>query len=178
MNECKEDGKFVYPYSFSKLLGHLRTYFHLPYRKTADPVTPHAPNTVSSITDYSNRMGRINRLNIKISQDFNIHDNDFVIAIDCTGMKVSNRGEWIRYKLNVKRGCLEIHLAVDIKKKRILSLKIISEQVDHGKVFPELADDITIKQNKELETTIMDGSFISNRNFQFYHLGKLSLQLW
>ncbi|HET9774422.1 MAG TPA: hypothetical protein VFP25_05495 [Nitrososphaeraceae archaeon] len=114
MNECKEDGKFVYPYSFSKLLGHLRTYFHLPYRKTADPVTAHAPNTVSSITDYSNRMGRINRLNIKISQDNNIHDIDFVITIDSTGMKVTNGEEWIRYKLNVKTSYIKIHLAVDI----------------------------------------------------------------
>lgn len=35
------------------------------------------------------------------------------------------------------------------------------------KVFPELADDITIKQNKEVETAIMEGSYVSNKNFQF-----------
>lgn len=43
----------------------------------------------------------------------------FVIAIDSTaGIKVSNRGEWIRHKWNVKRGYLKIHVAVDIKKER------------------------------------------------------------
>ena len=37
------------------------------------------------------------------------------------------------------------------KRKRILSLKVTSEQVHDGKVLPELVDDITIKQNKIVE---------------------------
>ena len=69
--------------------------------------------------------------------------------------------------MNVKRGYLKIHLAVDIKKKRVLSLKVTSEQVHDGKVLPELIDDITIKQNKVIDTAIMDGSYDSNNNFQF-----------
>jgi hypothetical protein len=36
-----------------------------------------------------------------------------LIAIDSTiGVKVTNRGEWIRHKWNVKRGYLKIHVAV------------------------------------------------------------------
>lgn len=90
MNECNEGRKFVYPDSFIKLLGRMRTYFPLPYRQTAEVVRAHAANTVSSIPDYSYINRRINRLNIKISQDNNIHDIDFVITIDSTGMKVTN----------------------------------------------------------------------------------------
>ena len=66
-----------------------------------------------------------------------------------------------------KRGYLKIHIAVDIKKKRILSLDVTSEQVHDGKILPELVDDITIKQNKVVETAIMDGAYDSNNNFQF-----------
>ena len=56
---------------------------------------------------------------------------------------------------------------VDIKRKRILSLHVTSsEQVHDGKVLPELVDDITINQNKIIETAIMDGSYDSNNNFQ------------
>ncbi len=95
------------------------------------------------------------------------YDDYFVIAIDSTGIKVTNRGEWIRHKWNVKRGYLKIHLIVDIKKKRVLSLKVTSEQIHDGKVLPELIDDIIIKQNKVIETAIMDGSYDSNKNFQF-----------
>ena len=99
----------------------MRVYFHLPYRQTEGIVRAHAANTLpSSIPDYSRICRRINRLNIKISDDnkSNLqHDDYFVIAIDSTGVKVSNRGEWIRHKWNVKRGYLKIHVAVDIKKK-------------------------------------------------------------
>jgi hypothetical protein len=157
MNQGKEGRKFVYPDSFIKLLGYMRAYFHLPYRQTEGVVREHASNTLPSIPDYSNINRRINRLDIKIDDNANkssLHDDHFVIAIDSTGIKVSNRGEWIRHKWNVKRGYLKIHLAVDIKKKRILSLHVTSEQVHDGKILPELIDDITIKQNKIVNTVI------------------------
>jgi transposase len=171
MNNNKEGRKFVYPDSFIKLLGYMRAYFHLPYRQTEGVVREHASNTLPSIPHYSNISRRINRLDIKISSDVDnkssLYDEYFVIAIDSTGIKVTNRGEWIRHKWNVKRGYLKIHIAVDIKKKRVLSLKVTSEQVHDGKVLPELINDIIIKQNKIIETAIMDGSYDSNRNFQF-----------
>lgn len=171
MNKDKEGRKFVYPDSFIKLLGYMRAYFHLPYRQTEGVVREHASNTLPSIPDYSNISRRINRLNIKINDDDYYrsslqYDDYFVIAIDSTGIKVSNRGEWIRHKWNVKRGYLKIHVAVDIKRKRILSLYVTSEQVHDGKVLSKLVDDITIKQNKVIDTAIMDGSYDSNRNFQ------------
>ena len=173
MNKGKEGRKFVYPDSFIKLLGYMRIYFHLPYRQTEGIVRAHAANTLPSIPDYSRICRRINRLNIKINDDNDDmnnsslqHDDYFIIAIDSTGIKVSNRGEWIRHKWNVKRGYLKIHVAVDIKKKRILSLIVTSEQVHDGKVLPQLIDDITIKQNKAIDTAIMDGSYDSNKNFQ------------
>ena len=169
MNECNEGRKFVYPDSFIKLLGYMRAYFHLPYRQTEGVVRALTTNTVSSIPDYSRICRRINRLNITISDidKSSLHDDYFVIAIDSTGIKVSNRGEWIRNRWNVKRGYLKIHVAVDIKRKRILSLNATSEQVHDGKVLSGLVDDITIKQNKIVDTAIMDGSYDSNKNFQF-----------
>ena len=169
MNKDKEGRKFVYPDSFIKLLGYIRAYFHLPYRQTEGVVREHASNTLPSIPDYSNISKRINRLDIKINDDedkSSLHTDNFVIAIDSTGIKVSNRGEWIRHKWNVKRGYLKIHVAVDIKRKRVLSLHVTSEEVHDGKILPELVDDITIKNNKIINTTIMDGAYDSNRIFQ------------
>ena len=172
MNKGKEGRKFVYPDSFIKLLGYMRVYFHLQYRQTECIVRAHATNTLPSIPDYSRICRRINRLDIKINDDddatkSSLYDDNFVIAIDSTGVKVTNRGEWIRHKWKVKRGYLKIHIAVDIKKKRILSLEVTSEQVHDGKILLKLVDDITIKQNKVVETAIMDGAYDSNNNFQF-----------
>lgn len=148
----------------------MRAYFHLPYRQTEGIVRAHASNTLPSIPDYSRICRRINGLNIKIDDDANkssLHDDYFIIVIDSTGVKVTNRGEWIRHKWNVKRGYLKIHVAIDIKKKRILSLIVTSEEVHDGKILPELIDDITIKQNKIVDSTIADGAYDSNNNFQY-----------
>ena len=173
MNHNKEGRKFVYPDSFIKLLGYMRAYFHLPYRQTEGIVRAHASSTLPSIPDYSNINRRINRLNIKISsidddgKSSLQHDDYFVIAIDSSGIKITNRGEWITRKWNVKRGYLKIHIAVDIKKKRILSLEVTSEQVHDSQVLPLLIDDITIKKNKIIDTAIADGAYDSNKNFQY-----------
>ena len=72
----------------------------LPYRQTEGVVREHSSNTLPSIPDYSNISRRINRLDIKIYSDVDNksnlqHDDYFVIAIDSTGVKVTNRGEWI-----------------------------------------------------------------------------------
>ena len=66
---------------------------------------------------------RVNKLDIEINQHIG---NDIVIALDGTGIKVANRGEWMRHKWHVRKGYLKIHVAVDIKKKRILSLEVTS----------------------------------------------------
>ncbi len=97
MNKDKEGRKFVYPDSFIKLLGYMRAYFHLPYRQIEGVVREHASNTLPSIPHYSRICRRINRLDIKINDDdenkSNLqHDDNFVIAIDSTGVKVTNRG--------------------------------------------------------------------------------------
>ena len=63
-----------------------------------------------------------------------------MIALDSTGIKVANRGEWMRHKWHVRKGYLKIHVAVDIKKKRILSLEVASEEVHDGKMLKKLID--------------------------------------
>ena len=100
MNQCKEGRKFVYPDSFIKLLAYMRIYFHLPYRQTEGVVREHASNTLPSIPDYSNISRRINKLDIKICSDnFIVNNSDnFIIALDATGIKVTNRGEWLYQK--------------------------------------------------------------------------------
>ena len=81
--------------------------------------------------------------------------------------KLQNRGEWIRHKWKVKRSYLKIHIAVDIKKKRILSLDVTSEKIHDGKVLPALVEDKTIKQNNKIDMTIADGAYDNNNNFQY-----------
>ena len=58
---------------------------------------------------------RLNKLEIKINEKLG---NDIVIALDSTGIKVANRGEWMQHKWHVrKKGYLKIHVAVASRRK-------------------------------------------------------------
>ena len=69
----------------------MRAYFHLPYRQTQGVVIAHASKEVPGIPHYSTISKRTNRLDITINEKLG---NDIVIALDSTGIKVANRGEW------------------------------------------------------------------------------------
>jgi hypothetical protein len=56
-------------------------------------------------------------------------DKDVTIAVDSSGIKVSNRGEWIHKKWKVKRGFIKVHIAVDTKTKQILAIEVTKEDV-------------------------------------------------
>ena len=105
---------------------------------------------------------RINRLEIKINEKLG---NDIVIALDSTGIKVANRGEWMRHKWHVRKGYLKIHVAVDIKKKRILSLEVTSEEVHDGKMLKKLVDNAS--ENNHVKGILADGMYDSNKNFRY-----------
>jgi IS5 family transposase len=161
MNLGKVGEPYFYPDSFIQLLGYIRAYFHLPYRQTQGVVMAHA-NKVPSTPHYSTISRRINRLEIKINEKLG---NDIVIALDSTGIKVANRGEWMRHKWHVRKGYLKIHITVDIKKKRILSLEVTSEQVHDGKMLKKLVDDAS--ENNKVKRVLADGMYDSNNNFRY-----------
>jgi hypothetical protein len=81
----------------------MRAYFHLAYRQTEGVVKARAIG-VPSIPDYSTISRRVNKMDIAIDKRIG---NDIVIALDGTGIKVANSGEWIRDKWYVRRGLSE-----------------------------------------------------------------------
>ena len=143
----------------------------MPYRQTEGIAQGHAKGRVPSIPDYTTINRRINRLDIKIkdtdSKEFK--DEYIVIAIDSTGIKVTNRGQWMRDKWNVKKkGYLKIHIAVNVKTKKILSIKVtIDEHVHDSKTLPELVEN-TVKSDSMaiIGKLFADGAYDSNDIFR------------
>ncbi len=134
------------------MLGYAKVYFHLPYRQTEGIAQGHAKGKVPSIPDYSTINRRINRLNIKIKGDNKNKEFEYeyiVIAIDSTGIKVTNRGQWIQEKWNTKKkGYLKIHIAVNIKTKKILSINVTDEHVHDSKALSELLENVIESDKK------------------------------
>jgi hypothetical protein len=110
-------------------------------------------------------------LNIKIKEDDKnrkFEDKYIVIAIDSTGIKVTNRGQWMREKWNVRtKGYLKIHIAVDVKTKKILSIKVTDEHAHDSKMLPELIDEIIDSDNiTTIGKLFADGAYEGNEIFR------------
>ena len=171
MDKNKAGEPFHYLNTFLLLLGYAKVYFHLPYRQTKEGIAQaHAKGKVPSIPDYSTISRRINRLDIKTEDNKNMEfeDDYIVVAIDSTGIKVTNRGQWMRDKWNIRKGYLKIHISVNVRNKKILSMKVTDEHVHDGKALPELVDD-TIKSDRKITVCKLfaDGAYDSNDVFRY-----------
>jgi hypothetical protein len=163
MNDGKEGACYRYPNSFVQLLGYMRAYFHLPYRQTEGVVRVYTGSKVRSIPDYSTINRRVNKLDIRINKRIG---NDIVIVLDSTGIKVTNRGEWLPHKWNIRKGYLKIHVAVDVKKKKIVSLEVTTEEVYDGMMLRKLIENAAA-ENNDVKRVIADGAYDNNENFRY-----------
>ena len=90
------------------------------------------------------------------------------MAIDSTGIKVANRGEWMRQKWHMRRGFLKIHVGADVKSKKIVSLKITDDHSHDAAHLPELVGQASYKGN--VVKVLADAAYDSENNFSYlYH---------
>jgi len=164
MNVGKEGGRFVYPEVFVRLLGYVHLLFHLPYRQTEGFLKAlRKYDSRIEVPDYSTIDRRVNRLDVRLDEED--YGDDLVIAVDASGVKVANRGDWIRHKWKVKRGYLKIHIAVDVKRKKILALKVTDERVGDGRMLQPLVEEASKKA--KIAKTIGDGAYDTKSNFRY-----------
>lgn len=171
-NELKgaNDGKvgepYHYPESFFRLIAFVRLLFHLPYRQT-EGFTIFLSKHIDGLTvpDYSTINRRINRLGIDLEDSLIKSNGPVSIAVDASGVKVHNGGDWIRHVWKVKKGYLKIHFAVDIKTKQVVSMDVSSEKVGDGKRLKRLVNRAT--ESVRVKRVLADGAYDSRANFRF-----------
>jgi hypothetical protein len=92
-----------------------------------------------------------------------------VIALDSTGVKVTNRGEWIREKWKRRRGWIKVHIAVDINKKKLLAIEVTDERVSENRLFKKLVENSEkhIQNKVKLKRVLADADYDTKENFNF-----------
>jgi hypothetical protein len=159
MNRNKEGRPYKYPNSFIMLLAIIHAYL-LPYRQLEGFVRALSNHIDIKPIDYSSIAWRVARLDVNINNDININE-PIVIAVDSSGIKVANRGEWIRKKWRIRRGFIKMHLAVNINTKEIIALDITKEDTHDSKRFKDIIDSIPNK----IDRVYADKAYDSNDNF-------------
>ena len=162
MNDGKEGGRYRYPESFIKLLAVVHAYV-LPYRQLEGfmrGLSQHVEGLKAP--DYTTIWWRVAKMKVNIASNVQL-DKDVTIAVDSSGIKVSNRGEWIHKKWRVQRGFIKVHLAVDVRTKQILAIEVTKEDVGDGRVFGRLVKDSA--SVADVKKVIADGAYDSRANF-------------
>lgn len=166
-NEGKVGGQYRYPEAFIRLLCFVRLYFHLPYRQTEGFVRAMAKYVEGlKAPDYSTMNRRMNKLDIRLEDTLLKSNSPVSVAVDASGIKVHNSGDWIRRVWKVKRGYLKIHFAVDVRTKQVVSMDVSSEKVHEGKRMKRL-----VKRAKDngvnAKRALADGAYDSRENFRY-----------
>ena len=97
-------------------------------------------------------------------------DGDLITSIDSTGIKATNRGQWMGEKWDVqnRKGYLKIHVAVNVKTKEILALEVTDEKAHDGKLLKKLVNNVLDSQDKKkIKPVLADGAYDSNSNFRY-----------
>lgn len=164
MNGEKKGRPFRYPEAYMRLLAYLHVLFHLPFRQEEGFV-----KTLSRYVDgleapdWSTIWERTKDLDVEFD---GVKTNEPIsIALDSSGIKVSNSGDWMRKKWKVKRGYLKIHLAVDAKSKQAVSMQVTEETVSDGSQTELLVQEAMSKN--EIGRVYGDGAYDSRANFNF-----------
>lgn len=176
MNRGKEGARFRYPNSLIWLLATVHAYL-FPYRELEGflrVISVHIEE-LKGVPDFTTMWWRVSRINVKLDPSINLNE-DVVIAVDSTGIKVANRGEWIRRHdkcssfTTTRKGFIKIHVAVDTRSKLIISMKVTKEDVGDGRMLKSLVRDTVINIGQtNVKRVLADGAYDSRDNFQFLH---------
>jgi transposase len=169
MNKGKEGAKYLYPNSLILLLATIHAYL-LPYRQLEGflkVISTHIKELKEEVPDYTTVWWRVVRVKVQeLNPEVNPEDT-ITIAVDSTGIKVTNRGEWIRDKWNKRRGFIKIHVAVDIRTKHIVSMKVTKEDVSDGRMLKALVQQAASSSIITINKVIADGAYDSRDNFRY-----------
>jgi hypothetical protein len=97
MNKGKEGANYRYPNSLILLLTTVHAYL-LPYRQLEGflrMMSVHIKRLQEIVPDFTTIWWRVVKMKINLDPKVNLGRDGIVIAVDSTGIKVTNRGEWI-----------------------------------------------------------------------------------
>lgn len=172
LNDGKVGRPYEYPTGLIEYAGALHCFMRLGYRQVKGillAVEKKEPRLKPA--DYSTICRRFNRLETKIQPRTTDNNKDLWIAIDASGVSVTNRGEWMRKihrkgKITECKGFLKIHVAVDVESKEVVALEITRERVGDNRCFDALLIGSVQNTGRHLAGVIADGSYDTYGNFE------------
>ena len=165
LNKNKRGGQYKYPDSLIKFCSTLKVVFGLGYRQISGILLA-LKNYVSipKVPSYTQISRRFNSLALNLVDSLVNPLDGQVIAIDSTGIKLYQSGEWIREKHKKRKPFLKHHVAVNVETKQAVVVKITEDSVGDNKVGLFLVEEA--QKLAKVDTVLGDGAYDSYENWE------------
>jgi hypothetical protein len=146
-------GKVGQPYLYPDSMVEFTAYFHckgFDYRG-CEGILRGLSQAIAipfPVISYCQICRRVNTLEV----NFESVEENLIVAIDGTGEKVSNRGDWIRHKWRVRRGWITV-VIMGTPDGRIIDIRVGPETLNERRA----ARGMLRKNNKKVKKAILDG---------------------
>jgi len=171
-------GKIGQPYFYPKSMIEFLSILSPKYDVRALEGIMHALSKMNlnfPVISYSQINRRINALDLTFPvRNDNILFDD-IAGSDATGIKVSNRGEWMRQKWDIRRGWIKVTMLGN-KNGRIVDVVIGTETSSENSAFRKM-----LKLHSEsINTVYGDGTYYSKENFELCRTLKIKpiFKIW
>lgn len=158
LNKNKEGARYKYPDSLIRFCSVIKVCFHVGYRQEQGVLQGlHKWIPIPDVISYSQINRRMNKLGLDLVKSLAKQEDAQIIAVDSTGIKLYNSGEWIREKHKKKKPFLKLHIAVNIKTKQAVAIEITEDSIGDSKLGLKLID--KARQVKRVAKGLLDGAY-------------------
>lgn len=161
MNKNKVGRPYQYSNSFIEFESKLQPYFD--YR-SIQGVCKALSEKIDDfpVNHYTNACKRINNLDLDLPDiDF---DKPIYVGNDGSGVKVSNRGEWMRQKWQVRRGWIKAVITMDVEGKKLLDIEVFEKGDSEPDIFERHVKKL-VKNGVKIRKACGDGAHDKRKLF-------------
>ena len=159
MNTGKVGQPYLYPNSMIEFLAVLQPKFDV---RALEGIMRALAKTYYQfpVICYSQINRRLNAFDVSFPVKNDHITFDDVVGCDGTGIKVSNRGEWIRQKWKIRRGWIKV-VILGNKKGRVVDVIVGTEEINENDAFQTMIP----KHHESISSVSGDGWFDTKANF-------------
>ena len=173
MNKNKVGRPFQYTNSFIEFESKLQPFFD--YR-SIQGICEALSDKIDyfPVNHYSNACRRINKLEINLPE-IN-YDKPIFVGNDGSGIKVSNRGERMRQKWQIRRGWIKAVITVDVENKKILDIEVFEKGDSEPDIFERHINSL-VKHGAKIKKACADGAHDKRKLFNALEKHKIELAI-
>ncbi len=167
MNQGKRGRPFAFPDSLVRFVEGLRAALGMPLRQLEGLLTAISRFLPLKPPDYSTIWHRLRRTYIQLEPPPLGSDDGWVLSCDSTGIKISNRGEWLREKWHIQKGWIKAHIAVEVRSGAIVGIAVSDERAVDAQFLPDLVRQAQAVLPGPVKRGLADGAYDTRDNFDF-----------